>query len=278
MSRSLTFVKLGGSLITDKTRTATPRPERLGTLAREIAEARAQGAGALLLGHGSGSYGHVEAHRHGLDRPPADARQWLGVARTQDRAAALHRLVIEALLREEVPTFSWAPASVLVARNGVPEGGDIEPLGRALDAGLVPVVFGDVVMDRTRGASICSTERVFRFLATALPAADWRVARVLWMGETKGVWDADGAILPTLDEEALSSLAGAVGGARGTDVTGGMVHRLQAALELAGLGVESWLLDGRERGRLLQALLGEPSGGTHVPSRRSAFGGDAPVV
>lgn len=278
MSRELTLVKLGGSLITDKTRPEAVRPGRLRALARDLARARAEGAGPVLLGHGSGSFGHVEARRHGLDRPPADAGQWMGVARTQDRAAVLHRLVIEALLREEIPTFSWAPASALVAADGRAESGAATPLGRALDAGLVPVVFGDIVLDRTRGASICSTEEVFRFLATALPATGWTVRRVLWMGETAGVWDADGATLARLDAASAAALTPSVGGSRGIDVTGGMTHRLETALELAELGVESWILDGRARDRLYRALLGEPFGGTQVPARRPAREGGGQVV
>lgn len=274
MSRELTLVKLGGSLLTDKTRSEAVRPDRLRALARELARAREGGAGPLLIGHGSGSFGHVEARRHGLDRPPADAGQWMGVARTQDRAAVLHRLVVEALLREEIPTFSWAPASALMAADGRPETGEVAPLGRALDAGLVPVVFGDVVLDRTRGATICSTEEVFRFLATALPATGWTVQRILWMGETPGVWDADGATLARLDRASAAGLV-AVGGSRGIDVTGGMTHRLETALELADRGVESWILDGRERDRLYRALLGGPFGGTQVPARHPTTQGGA---
>lgn len=275
MSRELTLVKLGGSLITDKTRSQVVRPDRLRALARELARAREGGAGPVLIGHGSGSFGHVEARRHGLDRPLADAGQWMGVARTQDRAAVLHRLVIEALLREEIPTFSWAPASALVAADGRPESGEVTPLGRALDAGLVPVVFGDVILDRIRGASICSTEEVFRFLATALPATDWTVRRILWMGETAGVWDADGATLTRLDAVSAAELAASVGGSRGIDVTGGMTHRLETALALADRGVESWILDGRERDRLYRALLGRPFGGTQVPARHPTTQGGA---
>ena len=51
----LTFLKLGGSLITDKTHPRTPRPESLARLASEIAAALGEDpALALILGHGSG--------------------------------------------------------------------------------------------------------------------------------------------------------------------------------------------------------------------------------
>ena len=47
-------------------------------------------------------------------------------------------------------------------------------------------------------------------------------------------------------------LRDAVGGSTATDVTGGMAHRLDTALALAGRGVRSWI--------------GEEVGGTVVPA------------
>ena len=59
------FLKLGGSLITDKARPETPRLDVLRRLVNEIAEARqAAPTLRLLIGHGSGSFGHAAAARH----------------------------------------------------------------------------------------------------------------------------------------------------------------------------------------------------------------------
>jgi isopentenyl phosphate kinase len=128
--------------------------------------------------------------------------------------------------------------------------------------GLSPVVFGDVVLDRAWGASIASTEQVFVALARRLLRAGTMIVRALWLGETDGVYDADGVTIPRLAAERLASLA--VAGASGTDVTGGMAHRLAATAELARLGIESWIVDGRVPGRLELALAGEAVPGTVV--------------
>ena len=53
-------------------------------------------------------------------------------------------------------------------------------------------------------------------------------------------------------------------GAQGTDVTGGMRHRVETAWKLAGEGVPSLILDGLEAGALERALRGESVGGTRV--------------
>src|SRR5262249_32654403 len=59
-------------------------------------------------------------------------------------------------------------------------------------------------------------------------------------------------------------LGGALGGAAGTDVTGGMRHRVETALDLADLGIPSLILDGREAGLLERALAGEAVPGKEV--------------
>ncbi len=264
MSRPLVFLKLGGSLITDKTRPGKVRAEVLSRLAREIAGLAAGGGPALVVGHGSGSFGHPVAERHRLDRPVADTDQVAGVAATQDQAARLHRLVVAELLAAGARPFGWAPSTAVVARDGCPEMVEIGALTGALDLGLLPVVYGDVVVDRVRGASICSTERVFLALAGPLTARGWPVERIVWLGETAGVWDDAGRSLPCLDRRGAAALGGVVGGARGTDVTGGMAHRLEAALTLADRGIESWIVDGREPGRLAVAARGGPGPGTRI--------------
>lgn len=264
MSRSLVLVKLGGSLITDKTLPGTVRREVLARLAREIAALASAPPPALLVGHGSGSFGHPVAERHRLDRPVADAEQLAGVAATQDQAARLHRLVVAEFLAAGARPFGWAPSTGLVARNGRPEAPDVQTLVAALDLGLLPVVYGDVVVDRTRGAAILSTEQLFLALVEPLAAHGWRIELVVWLGETAGIWDAAGRVVPCLDRARAAALGGAVGGARGIDVTGGMTHRLETALELADRGVESWIVDGREPGRLAAATRGEPGPGTLV--------------
>ena len=63
------FLKLGGSLITDKTAVSTIRPPIVHRLAGEIAAARAQNPDLrLMLGHGAGSFGHVAAAKHNTPR------------------------------------------------------------------------------------------------------------------------------------------------------------------------------------------------------------------
>ncbi len=254
--RRLVMVKLGGSLVTDKQRDAHARYGVIERLAHEIATAAPTMDQALLLGHGSGSFGHVAATRYGLADGLGDGAA-IGAAATQSAAQTLHRLVVEKLLAANVPAWSWAPSSALVARDGRLSHGSARPLATALDAGLVPVVYGDVVADVTRRASIASTEAVVKFIMPRLARLGHGTARLLWLGETDGIYDADGERMPRIDPSTIAAARAAVGGSSGVDVTGGMALRLETAWHLATRGVDSWILDGTRPGLLKQALVGE---------------------
>jgi len=258
---SVILVKLGGSLITDKAQPGSVRRDALDRLAVELREGSASRGGGIILGHGSGSFGHAAARQYGFD--PSREAQPDAVAATQDAAARLHRHVVSALLAAGVSPFSIVPGSAFAATGGRAElvAGDLPEL--VLRAGLLPVVYGDVVADRERGATILSTETLFLTLVRHFLAANRPVVNVLWLGETEGVLDSEARVLGELDA-ACRDLPSAVGGASGVDVTGGMRHRVETAIEIARLGVPSFIADGRVPGLLRRSLEGEIPPGTLV--------------
>lgn len=262
------LVKLGGSLITDKTRPETPRLEVIQRLAAELSEVLSDSALPVVIGHGSGSFGHVAASESGIQRGIQDPSQIFGVSRTQGQAFKLHQIVVGALRDSGVPAYSIVPSSFVQSRQGHPEQVWPEPLLAALELGLVPVVFGDVIMDRDWGVSICSTEALFLALAPAMGSRGVFVRRVVWLGATNGVFDGEGRTIPEIAVEELADTTDGFEGAAGTDVTGGIRLRLQAVGALARQGIGSWIGDGRRPGALQEGLADTAQHGTRIlPSR-----------
>src|SRR5688572_23362278 len=113
------FVKLGGSLLTDKRGREEPRHEVIRRLAQEIQRARLERPDLrLVLGHGSGSFGHHFAATHGTRDGVAGPEQWMGFARTADAAARLNRIVVAELLAAGVPAWSIQPSVALRCVDG----------------------------------------------------------------------------------------------------------------------------------------------------------------
>lgn len=263
-SHDVVLVKLGGSLITDKTRPETARVEVIGRLAGEIAQVLDETSMPLIVGHGSGSFGHVAAAASGIHQGVQEPSQLAGVSATQGQAFELHRLVMTALRQAGVPVFSVVPSSCLVADGGHPDRVWPAPLLAVLELGMVPVVFGDVVMDRQWGASICSTESLFLALTPALGSHGIFVRRVVWLGGTDGVLDERGAAIAEIGLSEIDGMLAGLKGAAGTDVTGGIRHRLDAAGALARHGVASWIGDGGRVGALREGIEDTAGHGTRV--------------
>ena len=111
---ALTFVKFGGSVITDKRGQEAPDLETIRSLAGELRDARAVNpALRLILGHGSGSFGHTYATRYGIHRGIAPGADWMGFALTAAAALRLNRIVVDELLAADVPALALQPSATL---------------------------------------------------------------------------------------------------------------------------------------------------------------------
>ena len=260
MPHDLIFLKLGGSLITDKHTPSTPLPKRIAQLSAELAAFRASHPETkLVLGHGSGSFGHTAASKHGTRQGVSTPKQWAGFAEVARQAAALNRIVIEALLNAGLPAVSFSTMSSATVSNGIIMEWNLHPIKAGLESGLLPVVYGDVAFDQTQGGTILSTEDIFGYLAVKL-----QPARILLAGIEPGVWadyPACTRIIPEINPANAEDYFPAISGSAATDVTGGMGSKVRQMLVLAQnvTGLEVFIFSPAGDGNLLSALQ-EPIG------------------
>ena len=289
MTNKLLFLKLGGSLITDKTRPRTVKPEILKRLCEEIASARERDPNlVLVLGHGSGSFGHVAAKKYatrgGVSSPPPSlprkrGRDWFSPPRGEmpdgagggrnylpgfsgvwHEARALNVFVMDALREAGIPSMALPASASVISSDGKVSSWDVAPFRRALVNGIVPVVHGDVIFDEVKGGTILSTEDLFMHLAGEL-----RPQRILLAGLEDGIY-ADFPVrkhrVEVVTPQSIHELSASIGASAGTDVTGGMNSKVRQMLALVEQheGLEVLLFSGEIVGATEQALRGEKIG------------------
>jgi isopentenyl phosphate kinase len=257
-----TFIKLGGSVITAKTGREAADLPAIRRLAADLAAARAARPDLpIILGHGSGSFGHHYAAQYGVHRGIAPAADHFGYALTAAAALRLNRIVVDALLDAEVPALSLQPSASLHANHGQIVRWHTDPIGAALARGLLPVIHGDVALDDAQGTAIISTEALLAHLALA---TDLRPNRIILVGED-AVYTADprsdphAERVPLITAANLSAVLSGAGGSHAVDVTGGMRSKLELMWRLieAIPDLEVRLI-GPTPGLLAAVLRGEP--------------------
>ncbi len=257
----LIFLKLGGSLITDKTRPYTPRFSALDDLASQISKALINIPSLqLVLGHGSGSFGHHAASKFGTRNGVSGKEEWRGFSEVWYQASTLNRLVVDALRKADLPVVTLAPLSSVIANNGKILYWNLTPIKACLANNLVPVIHGDVVFDEALGGTILSTEDLFFHLARQL-----NPARILLAGLEAGVWKdfpARTNLLSEITPSTFNKEALGIGGSEGSDVTGGMLAKVTDMLGLVEQikGLEVLIFSGEDKSNTYRALLGDNPG------------------
>ena len=229
-----TILKLGGSVITDKSSPETLDEANLACAADAIAPTD----DSLVLVHGGGSFGHHHASEHGITSTDGshDAEAALAV---HDAMKRLDDAVLTELHERGVPALPVHPLSV-ASRDG---SGVLSLTKTGIETmfteEFVPVLHGDVVAHAGQGVTVVSGDELVVALATQLNAD-----RVGVCSAVPGVLDADGDVINRI--ESFEDVADALGGSDTTDVTGGMSAKVRALLDL---DVPAWVfgLDGLER-------------------------------
>ncbi len=245
------LVKLGGSVITDKSKLRTFRPSSCNRLAKEM---NAVGS-PLAIVHGAGSYGHIEAKKHSLQKGFRADSQLQHVAAVQRDVRELNLRVLESLIDNRIRAVSVPPASAAKFRGGVIRKFERSTFGQMFDLGLTPVSFGDVVPDESMGFSICSGDLMMEAIAQT-----FRPKLVVFCADVDGVYDSDpkrspnARLIPELDRSMLAGIKRTR--STNADVTGSVYGKVERMLAISQYCEKCMIVNGNVPGRLRKAVSG----------------------
>jgi len=261
--KPIILVKIGGSLITDKTKPYVIKQRALDIICKEIMLAQKCGK-QLIVGHGAGSFAHFPAKKYQTHKGIINDESYKGITEVADVAAQLNRIVVRKLIDTGVNAVAVSPLSTMVARNHILQSICTESLEEILKLDLLPVLYGDQIIDTEVGCTIFSTEKVLGYLALHLKEKGYQIERIIHCGQTNGVYDEDGDTIPQINSDNFEKYKKALTGSGGVDVTGGMIHKVEETLDLAKHGIPGLIIDGIENGSLSKAVNGEEVIGTKV--------------
>lgn len=262
--KELIFVKLGGSIITDKKKEFTPKEEVIKRLGEEIKAAKKKLKADIIIAHGSGSFGHSVAAKYKTKEGMINDDSFTGFPLVADAAALINRIVIKNLSKVGLPVVAFSPLSLIMANEQTLAKVFIEPVEKSLELQFLPVLYGDVIMDSKRGFCIFSSEKIISILSGKLKDKYAKI-RIIFCGDTDGVYDENGKTIEKIDGTNFSGFEKAITGSAGVDVTGGMIHKIKESLVMAvKFSIETVIINGTREGELEGALLGNKVNGTVV--------------
>lgn len=262
-SYDITVIKIGGSVVTNKTKPETPifQKKIAQGLAQEFAvyfKQRPPREQCILI-HGVGSFGHPLAKKYRLTECKI-RKDLLGVALVRTQVRQLNLFVAKEFLAKRCKVLPLPPSFFVRQKNGRIFQCDSTLLKSALKEGFTPLLHGDVVEDKQCGFSVCSGDQLLSYLSTALP-----VRRAIFLTDVDGIFTDDpkrkhnAQLIVQMTKKEAKTLAQKRIRRTSFDVTSAMAGKLG---EIAEMPCPAVVCNGLRRGNLLRALRGENVGTT----------------
>jgi isopentenyl phosphate kinase len=262
MEKKLTVLKLGGSLLTDKTKPYTLRTNVLASVAREIGECRKSGLiQSLVLLHGVGSFGHPPVLEYKLHKGFQSPDQLLPLSKTQYIVNEFRMTIVKQLQAAGIPVNLMHPSSIVVSEKMKMARYFLDPLKGYLSIGMVPLLGGDIIYDTAMGFSVGSADQL-----AAIIAHEFEAQKLVFATDVTGIYEGDpksntnAVLLEKINLNEIDQALARMGKAQVVDASGGMKAKLRT-LDLCKQqikkGLEVGIISMMEPGNLKAFLDGE---------------------
>jgi len=257
-----TILKIGGSVITDKKGELAARTQVIDRLASEIKKANPRN---LIVVHGGGSFGHPTAQEYAIKDGLKNSSQIIGFAQTHHLMTVLNGLVMDSLIVHEVPAVSVTASSCVTTENGRINHFEDAALKMLLKIGVMPVLYGDAVLDSELGFTIVSGDQLVSTLAARL-----NVERIIMGVDVDGLFDADpkneksAKIFTHLTLSEVKRIQSTIDKPTSNDVTGGMFGKIAELLPVVEKGIPVLIANATKPNLVYRVLRGEKVEGTLI--------------
>ncbi|MCY0868070.1 MAG: isopentenyl phosphate kinase [Desulfurococcus sp.] len=254
----LVYVKLGGSLITVKSKPVTVKSEALDTVVKALR--RVYGRVGLVLGNGGGSFAHYAVRRY-CNGDPA-----ICISKCHQSTRLLNRLIVDYLVSSGIPASSVQTSAFITVKPGGGFQVFYEPVASLLSLNVIPVVYGEC-LPSDEGPVVISTEEVFGLLAEVL-----KPSRIVLLTDVKGIYTCNPSkcsnpeLVRRIDKSNLSLILDNLREEAKADVTGSIYGKIESMSRLSSkLGVRVIMTSGFNADEVVSAILkGEVGEGTVI--------------
>jgi len=148
MTEELLVIKLGGSLLTDKSTPYKLREDVIKAVAVEIKECIDLGLiKSLVIVHGVGSFGHPPVLKYNLHKGFRNKDQLISMSKTQQIVNKFRKTIATTFMEVGIPINLMHASSMVVGSKMVITDHAFSSLKGFLSLGMVPLIGGDMMFD-----------------------------------------------------------------------------------------------------------------------------------
>ncbi|MFX1267533.1 MAG: type 2 isopentenyl-diphosphate Delta-isomerase [Promethearchaeota archaeon] len=246
------LLKLGGSLLTDKNKPLSLREDVINSTIEQIIESNKK----IVLIHGGGSFGHPIAKNYQLSEGlnTSIKNQVLGLSKTHEAMNKLNTIIINKFLKKNYPVLSISPSTIFIKRSQQFVLNSTDPIEISLRLGVLPILYGDIVLEKDGSFSIISGDDIILELCKTLK--NFEVEKVIFAIEKDGIYVKDGTNIEfasEIDFDELKSIELAELEHK-IDVTGGIGRKFEIVKQIAKLNIPVQIINGLKKNRVLKSL------------------------
>lgn len=269
-NKEIKILKLGGSILTDKNKPLSIRENIIDDAIEQII----QSGEKLILVHGGGSFGHPLAKEFNIFNGinPQIKNQVLGLAKTHEAMIQLNSIIVNKFLQNDVPAISIQPSSIFIKKTDNFKMFSTEIIENLLDLDILPVLYGDIVIDANNSFSIISGENIIIELCKNLKK--YGIIEVIFAIEKDGLY-----VEKTEGEHSDIILCSEVYGdeidrlkipnlEKKIDVTGGIEGKINSIKELCQHKIPVQIINGLKENYIYKALKSEEIISTLIKPRK----------
>lgn len=233
--KKIILIKLGGSLISDKTKVNKARVKEIIKVAKQIEKLSKDYS--LIIFTGAGGYGHpvAEKYKNNLRK---------GIKEIKNACKKLNRIVVTTLINQSgLNAVSIEPDKVAKYQEGRMIKLSHGYIVKLLKKNIIPVFHADLVHDKKLGISILSMDKFLTDTAINLKKNGCKIEKAVFVGIMKGVIDQNGKLISKITRNKFNKFKDVFFIGKGVDVSGGMKYKVEQCLRLADNKITSYVTD-----------------------------------
>lgn len=227
MQSKLLIIKLGGAVITYKdSKIPKARIKIIKRLAGEI-KTLIDPKYKIILVHGAGSFAHGIVKKYDLHHGMKTPEQRKAFKLAQESMLKLNKIVTDALTKVGLSSISLPPHTFITQESGKLKEFDPNLVSIHLKNKIIPVLFGDMVLDDAWGCSVISGDTIVCYLGSKL-----KPEKVIFLSDVDGVFDSDprknpnAKLIPEINNSNIDQVLKNLTPTGRADVTGEMEGKI----------------------------------------------------